>query len=58
MKISVIIPTYNGASKIINCLKSLDQQTYQEFETIVVIDGSTDQTLELLGNQTFNLTSL
>lgn len=48
MKVSVIIPTYNGAHKITTVLKALEQQTYHDFETIVVIDGSTDNTFDLL----------
>ncbi|MBW3545181.1 MAG: glycosyltransferase family 2 protein, partial [Bacteroidetes bacterium] len=48
MKVSIIIPTYNGAHKITTVLKALEQQTYYDFETIVVIDGSTDNTLDIL----------
>ncbi|MES2838444.1 MAG: glycosyltransferase [Bacteroidota bacterium] len=48
MKVSVIIPTYNGAHKISNILQALTQQTYTDFETIVVIDGSTDNTQEVI----------
>jgi glycosyltransferase involved in cell wall biosynthesis len=55
---SVIIPTYNGANKIINLLHSLENQTCKNFETIVVIDGSTDNTFETLTSNKFNLQSL
>lgn len=55
---SVIIPTYNGANKILNCLRALEQQSYDAFEVIVVIDGSTDNTSEVLNNTEFNLQSL
>lgn len=48
MKVSVIIPTYNGAHKISNILQALTQQTFTDFETIVVIDGSTDNTQEVI----------
>jgi GT2 family glycosyltransferase len=48
MQISVIIPTYNGAKKLPNILKALALQSYQDFETIVVVDGSTDDTLKVL----------
>lgn len=48
MKLSVIIPTYNGAHKIPNVLHALKQQTMTDFEIIVVIDGSTDGTAALL----------
>jgi glycosyltransferase involved in cell wall biosynthesis len=48
MTVSVIIPTYNGAHKIPNILNALAQQTTQDFEVIVVIDGSTDDTMAVL----------
>ena len=48
---TVIIPTYNGAKKVVNCLHSLEKQTFKDFETIVVIDGSTDNTQEVLEAQ-------
>lgn len=57
-KVSVIIPTYNGAHKVVNALKSLEQQTLKDFETIVVIDGSIDSTLEVIRQTSFNLSSL
>lgn len=40
--ISVIIPLYNGAKTIVKTLNSLMGQTYQDFEVIIVNDGSTD----------------
>ncbi len=40
--ISIIIPVYNQASKLKLCLESLEKQTYQDFEVIVVNDGSKD----------------
>ncbi len=42
--ISIIIPVYNGAAKIIQTLKSIQNQTYRDFEVIIVNDGSTDGT--------------
>lgn len=54
MYLSVIIPTYNGAKKILNTLYSLQRQTFKEFEVIVVIDGSTDETQKILSEKTFN----
>ena len=48
MKLSVIIPTYNEEKVVGECTSSLDKQTYSDFETIMVDDGSTDGTLDIL----------
>ena len=48
MKISVIIPVYNGEKTIKRCLDSVLNQTFDDFEVIAVNDGSTDKTLEIL----------
>src|SRR5690606_6750877 len=58
MTISVIIPTYNGAHKIMGVLRSLEQQTHLPDEVIVVIDGSTDGTAAMLQQQAINLPQL
>ena len=48
MKLSVIIPTYNEEKYILECLRSLDKQKSVLFEVIVVDDGSSDKTLEMV----------
>ena len=48
--ISIIIPTYNEEDVILDCLNSLSKQTTKDFEVIVVDDGSTDKTVELIQN--------
>lgn len=48
--ISIIIPVYNEEKNIIDCLNSLSRQSYQDFEIIVVDDGSSDKTQEVLSN--------
>ncbi len=48
--ISVIIPTYNCATDLHKCLASWRKQTNEDFEVIVVDDGSTDKTVDLLTN--------
>ncbi len=45
-KVSVVIPTYNQGKYIPKTIESVLNQTYKDFETIVVIDGSTDDTRE------------
>lgn len=47
-KVSVIIPTYNAGSHLLTCLVSLEQQTHTNMEIIVINDGSTDRTGEIL----------
>ncbi len=42
-RISVLMPAYNVEKYIAASLDSLLQQTYQDFEIVVVNDGSTDQ---------------
>ncbi len=50
MKISVIIPSYNERKDLLRCIESLGFQTEPDFEIIVVDDGSTDRTLQILKN--------
>ncbi len=46
--VSVIIPVFNGASFIAEAVQSIRSQTVQDVEIIVVDDGSTDSTPEIL----------
>lgn len=47
IKISVIIPVYNTARYLPNCLDSLREQAYRNVEFILVDDGSKDNSLEI-----------
>ncbi len=46
--VSVIINAYNEEEDIPDCLDSLDEQTYDDFELVVIDDGSTDGTMEVV----------
>ncbi len=48
IRISVIIPSRNGAHLLPECLEGLWVQTFRDFEIIVVDDASTDNTYEML----------
>jgi len=48
IKISVIIPVLNGERWIVQCLENVLHQTYKDLEIIVVNDGSTDRTAEIV----------
>lgn len=48
-KVSICIPTYNGAKYLEACLDSVLSQTYKDIEILAVDDGSTDATFEILG---------
>ncbi len=47
---SVIVPTYNRNSTIIRALESVVKQTYRPIQLIIVDDGSTDETFEIIKN--------
>ena len=49
-KLSVIIASYNHQDYIAETLRSLEEQTFGDFEIIIVDDGSTDKTVELAQN--------
>lgn len=48
VKISVLIPAYNSAKTIVEALESIKNQTYQNWEIILINDGSQDKTEKIL----------
>lgn len=50
MKISIIIPVYNLEKYIANTIESCLGQTYDDIEVVIVNDGSTDRTEQVVGN--------
>ena len=54
MSTTIIIPNYNGAHFMAPCLAALDQQSVAPDEIIVVDNGSTDGSLELLKRDEFS----
>lgn len=46
--ISIILCVYNGQDYIVDCLRSISNQTYNDFEVIIIDDGSTDNSSMLI----------
>jgi glycosyltransferase involved in cell wall biosynthesis len=47
-KVSIILPTYNGERFLKTAIDSVLNQTFEDFELIIIIDGSTDRTIEII----------
>lgn len=46
-KIPIIIPTHNDGKYLQQCLQSIKNQEFQDFECIIIDDGSTDDTHQI-----------
>ena len=46
-QISIIVPIYNGAKYINKCIEMIINQTFKDFELIIIDDGSTDNTSDM-----------
>jgi len=50
-KVSLVIPIFNGIDNTVEFLSSLSKISYQNYEIIIVDDGSTDGSSEMIANQ-------
>ncbi|WP_051233588.1 glycosyltransferase [Butyrivibrio sp. NC3005] len=48
IKVSIIVPVYNVRNYVGECLDSLEKQTFKEFEVLIVNDGSTDNSDDIV----------
>lgn len=48
MKVTVMLVVYNGEKYISKCIKSILEQTFSDFELLIIDDGSTDRTIEII----------
>ena len=57
-KVSVVVCTYNGARYIRETCEALEKLDYPNYEVVIVSDGSTDNTLEILSDFDFEVISV
>lgn len=48
MKISVIVPVYNAEKFLNNCIESVVHQSYTNWELLLIDDGSSDSSAEIM----------
>jgi len=58
MKIFILIPVHNNISSTIKCIQCLNQQSWKDFEIIVIDDGSEDGTADILAREYPSVTVL
>ena len=50
----IIIPSYNNQEELVNCLHGFANQTFKDFRIFICIDGSTDNSVELVQKTNFS----
>ena len=50
MRVSIVMAVYNAERYINECIQSIKEQTFPHFEVVIVNDGSTDRTSEILSS--------
>ena len=58
VKVSVVVPVYNMEKYLDECLSSLVNQTFKDYEIIVINDGSKDSSLEIMNDYKKNYSKL
>jgi glycosyltransferase involved in cell wall biosynthesis len=58
MKVSLITATFNSSNHIVDCLRSINNQTYTNIEHIVIDGGSSDKTIDLVNTNSIYLKHL
>ena len=48
MKVNILLSTYNGEQFLAEQVKSIQEQTYQEWQLLIRDDGSSDGTVEVI----------
>lgn len=46
-KVSVVVPVYNTGKYVVRCLQSIESQSFEDYEVLIVNDGSTDNSEEI-----------
>lgn len=54
MKFSILIPVYNAEQYIVDCINSIKKQTFEDWECIIIDDGSKDDTYKVILDNVFD----
>ncbi|MDT2962021.1 glycosyltransferase family 2 protein, partial [Enterococcus casseliflavus] len=46
--LTIVVPIYNAAEHLTRCIDSITSNTFRNFELLLINDGSTDNSLEIL----------